>query len=229
MKYLLPLLLLVLLAVGAYFLINKKASPVIPAPDVTPTAPTTPTTATPDSPAKPTTELATFGGGCFWCTEAVIQPLKGVEEVVSGYMGGKTLNPTYEDICTGRTGHAEVIQVTYDPAVISYAKLLQVFWQTHDPTTLNRQGNDEGTQYRSVIFYHSKEQKAEAEKYKEKLDTSKVFDDPIVTEITAAEKFYPAEKYHQNYYRLNSDKGYCRAVIGPKLKKLKELFADQLK
>ena len=224
MKYLIPVAILLLVLVGAYLLFFQKKAPVIPAPDPSPT-----TTATPDSPAKSTTEVATFGGGCFWCTEAVMQPLKGVEQVVSGYMGGKTVNPTYEDICTGATGHAEVIQVTFDPAVISFAELLQVFWQTHDPTTLNQQGADMGTQYRSVVFYHSEEQKAEAQKYKMKLDAAKIFDDPIVTEITAAEKFYPAEKYHQNYYRLNSDKGYCRVVIGPKLKKLKELFGDKLK
>ena len=223
MKYLIPAVVLLVVLLGAYLLFFQKKAPVIPAPD------TTPTTVKPDSPAKPTTELATFGGGCFWCTEALMQPLKGVEEVVSGYMGGKTLNPTYEDICTGRTGHAEVIQVTFDPAVISYAHLLQVFWQTHDPTTLNRQGNDVGTQYRSVVFYHSDEQKAEAEKYKAKLDAAKIFDGPIVTEITAAEKFYPAEKYHQDFFRQNPGNSYCRSVIPSKLKKLKELFSDKLK
>jgi peptide-methionine (S)-S-oxide reductase len=220
MKYLLLIAVLLVAAVAAYFLLRPKEVPVIPAPDSTP-APTTP--------AEPKSETATFGGGCFWCTEAVMQPLKGVEQVVSGYMGGKTVNPTYEQICTGTTGHAEVIQVTYDPALVSYAQLLQVFWQTHDPTTLNQQGADMGTQYRSVVFYHTPEQKAEAEKYRKKLDEAKIFDDPIVTEITAAEKFYPAEKYHQNYYRLNPDKSYCRAVIGPKMKKLKELFSDKLK
>ena len=223
MRYLIPAAVLLLALLGAYFLFFQKKAPVIPAPD------TTPTTTTPDSPAKPTTEIATFGGGCFWCTEAVMQPLKGVEEVVSGYMGGKTVNPTYEDICTGRTGHAEVIQVTFDPAVISFAHLLQVFWQTHDPTTLNQQGADEGTQYRSVVFYHSEQQKAEAEKYKAKLDAAKIFYDPIVTEITASVKFYPAEKYHQDFFRQNPGNGYCRSVIGPKLKKLKELFSDKLK
>lgn len=223
MRYLIPAAVLLLALLGAYFLFFQKKAPVIPAPDPTPT------TTTPDSPAKPTTEVATFGGGCFWCTEAVMQPLKGVEEVVSGYMGGKTVNPTYEDICTGRTGHAEVIQVTFDPAVISFAHLLQVFWQTHDPTTLNQQGADKGTQYRSVVFYHSEQQKAEAEKYKAKLDAAKIFDDPIVTEITASVKFYPAEKYHQDFFRQNPCNGYCRSVIGPKLKKLKELFSDKLK
>jgi peptide-methionine (S)-S-oxide reductase len=223
MKVLISVVILLLVFLGAYLLYFQKKAPVIPAPD------TAPTTVKPDSPAKSSTELATFGGGCFWCTEAVMQPLKGVEEVVSGYMGGKTVNPTYEEICTGRTGHAEVIQVTFDPAVISYAQLLQVFRQTHDPTTLNQQGADTGTQYRSVIFYHNEEQKAEAQKYKAKLDAAKIFDDPIVTEITAAEKFYPAEKYHQDFFRQNPGNGYCRAVIGPKLKKLKELFADKLK
>lgn len=170
-------------------------------------------------------EKATFGGGCFWCTEAVFQRVKGVESVVSGYTGGKTKNPTYEDVCTGTTGHAEVIQVEFDPSVVSFAKLLEVHWKTHDPTTLNRQGYDEGTQYRSAIFYENDEQKKVAEEYKEKLNKD-VFDGKIVTEITPLDVFYPAEKYHQNYFNLNTGKGYCRAVIIPKLKKFEEVFKD---
>lgn len=170
-------------------------------------------------------EKATFGGGCFWCTEAVFQQVKGVESVVSGYTGGKTKNPTYEDVCTGTTGHAEVIQVEFDPSVVSFAKLLEVHWKTHDPTTLNRQGYDEGTQYRSAIFYENDEQKRVAQEYKEKLNKD-VFDGKIVTEITPLDVFYPAEKYHQNYFNLNKGKGYCRAVIIPKLKKFEETFKD---
>jgi len=170
-------------------------------------------------------EKATFGGGCFWCTEAVFQRVKGVESVVSGYTGGKTKNPTYEDVCTGTTGHAEVIQVEFDPSVVSFAKLLEVHWKTHDPTTLNRQGYDEGTQYRSAIFYENDEQKKVAEEYKEKLNKD-VFEGKIVTEITPLDVFYPAEKYHQNYFNLNTGKGYCRAVIIPKLKKFEEVFKD---
>lgn len=170
-------------------------------------------------------EKATFGGGCFWCTEAVFQRVKGVESVVSGYTGGKTKNPTYEDVCTGTTGHAEVIQVEFDPSVVSFAKLLEVHWKTHDPTTLNRQGYDEGTQYRSAIFYENDEQKKVAEEYKEKLN-KEVYDGKIVTEITPLDVFYPAEKYHQNYFNLNTSKGYCRAVIVPKLKKFEEVFKD---
>jgi len=172
---------------------------------------------------------ATFGNGCFWCTEAVFQQLRGVQSVGSGYAGGTTENPTYKSICTGTTGHAEVIQVTFDPAVVSYEKLLEVFWKSHDPTTLNRQGNDVGTQYRSVIFYHDDEQQALAEKYKRKLDESGAFDDPIVTEIAPFTKWYPAEDYHKNYFNQNSEQGYCRAIIAPKVAKIREVFADDLK
>lgn len=172
---------------------------------------------------------ATFGNGCFWCTEAVFQQLRGVESVASGYAGGATENPTYESVCTGTTGHAEVIQITYDPALVSYEKLLEVFWKSHDPTTLNRQGNDVGTQYRSAIFYHDDEQKSLAEKYKQKLDESGAFNDPIVTEITAFTQWYPAEDYHQNYFNQNGSQGYCRAVIAPKVAKIREVFADDLK
>ncbi len=172
---------------------------------------------------------ATFGNGCFWCTEAVFQRLKGVKTVVSGYSGGSVKNPTYRQVCTGTTGHAEAIQITYDPKEITYEDLLAVFWHSHDPTTKDRQGNDVGTQYRSVIFYHSDEQKQLAEKYKKKLDESGLFRAPIVTEIVPFTEFYRAEDYHQNYYNQNSGQPYCRAIIGPKLEKLKKVFHDKLK
>jgi len=173
--------------------------------------------------------LATFGNGCFWCTEAIFQQLKGVSKVVSGYAGGKVKNPSYKEVCSGLTGHAEVIQITYDPTVISYPELLEVFWQTHDPTTLNRQGADVGTQYRSVVFYHTDEQKQLAESYKKKLDESGAFDNPIVTEVTPLSEYYPAEDYHQNYYNLNGSAPYCSYVIQPKLEKFKKVFKDKLK
>ena len=172
---------------------------------------------------------ATFGSGCFWCTEAVFQQLKGVERVVSGYSGGASENPTYEDICSGATGHAEVIQVSYDPQVVGYDELLEVFWKTHDPTTLNRQGNDVGTQYRSVVFYHDEEQRRLAEHYKKRLDAAGIFRRPIVTEISPVTEFYPAENYHQNYFQDNSRQPYCSSVIRPKLEKLRQVFADKLK
>ena len=170
-------------------------------------------------------EKATFGGGCFWCTEAVFQRVKGVQSVVSGYTGGAVENPTYEQVCTGETGHAEVIQIEFDPEEVSFAKLLEVHWKTHDPTTLNKQGYDEGTQYRSAIFYENDEQRKVAEELKEKLN-KQVYDGKITTEITELSKFYPAEKYHQNYFNLNAKKGYCQAVIVPKLKKFEEIFTD---
>jgi len=172
---------------------------------------------------------ATFGSGCFWCTEAVFLRLKGVHAAVSGYSGGHVENPTYEQVCRGTTGHAEVIQVTYDPQVVSYEQLLEVFWKTHDPTTLNRQGHDVGTQYRSVIFYHEDQQRQLAEHYKRQLDEAGVFDAPIVTEITAFSRFYPAEDYHQNFYTQNTSQPYCVAVIRPKLEKLERVFGDKLK
>lgn len=174
-------------------------------------------------------QTATFGSGCFWCTEAVFLDVTGVKEVASGYMGGKTKNPTYKDVCTGTTGHAEVIQLKYDPTQISYEELLEIFWNTHDPTTLNRQGADEGTQYRSVIFYHSEEQKKIAEQYKNQLANSKLFKNSIVTEISAASEFYKAENYHQNYYALNASQSYCQYVIRPKVEKFKKQFASKLK
>lgn len=175
------------------------------------------------------TETATFGTGCFWCTEAIFQQLKGVSKVTSGYSGGHVANPSYEQVCSKTTGHAEVIQIVYDPAVISYDELLEVFWQTHDPTTLNRQGADEGPQYRSVVFYHSQEQKEKAEQYKASLDKSGAFDAPIVTEISPYKNFYPAEDYHQNFYNNNTGYGYCRVVIRPKLDKFEKVFKDKIR
>jgi peptide-methionine (S)-S-oxide reductase len=174
-------------------------------------------------------QLATFGNGCFWCTEAVFQMLEGVEQVLPGYTGGQTENPAYRQVCTGTTGHAEVIQIKFRPELVSFADLLEVFWKTHDPTTLNRQGADVGTQYRSAIFYHSQQQKEEATHYKTKLDASGVFASPIVTEITEFTTFYPAEADHHNYYNLNPSQGYCRAVIQPKIGKMAEVFGDKLK
>lgn len=174
-------------------------------------------------------EIATFGNGCFWCTEAIFQELKGVSKAVSGYMGGAVKNPTYKEVCSGTTGHAEVLQITYDPAAITFDELLEVFWKTHDPTTLNRQGNDVGTQYRSAVFYHNDEQKKIAEDYKIKLDASGAWSDPIVTEITGAEIFYPAEDYHQEYFNHNGSQPYCSFVIRPKVEKFKKVFADKLK
>jgi peptide-methionine (S)-S-oxide reductase len=175
------------------------------------------------------TEKATFGAGCFWCVEAIFAELKGVESVTPGYAGGNVKNPTYKEVCDGTTGHAEVAQVVYDPSVISYDELLEVFWKTHDPTTLNRQGADVGTQYRSVVFYHSEDQKEKAEYYKQKLEESGAWDNPIVTEIEALDIFYEAEDYHNDYYQNNPDQGYCRYVIQPKLSKFRKAFADKLK
>lgn len=174
-------------------------------------------------------KIAVFAGGCFWCTEAIFSQLKGVRKVVSGYSGGKVANPTYKEVCSGLTGHAECTQITYDPEQISFSELLEVFWTTHDPTTLNRQGADSGTQYRSAIFYTDEDQKQEATAYKAKLDKEKIWNDPIVTEITKFGKFYPAEDYHQEYYKSNPNQGYCRIVITPKIEKFKKIFADKLK
>ncbi|MBL7969944.1 MAG: peptide-methionine (S)-S-oxide reductase MsrA [Prolixibacteraceae bacterium] len=174
-------------------------------------------------------ETATFGGGCFWCTEAIFKSLKGVETVESGYSGGETKNPTYKEVCSGETGHAEVIQITFNPAVISFRELLEVFWQTHDPTTLNRQGADVGTQYRSVIFYHTPEQKEIAERFKAQLNKENIFGKPVVTEISAFDKFYKAENYHQDYFANNRTQGYCKFVIVPKIEKFRKIFKDKLK
>lgn len=176
-----------------------------------------------------TAQTATFGNGCFWCTEAIFQQLEGVVKVTSGYSGGKVDNPTYKQVSNGNTGHAECLNIVFDPAKISYDELLEVFWQTHDPTTLNRQGNDIGTQYRSVIFYNNEEQKAKAEKYKAELNKSGAWDNPVVTTIEPPAKFYPAEDYHQNYYNENTGEGYCQFVIRPKLEKFQKVFKSKLK
>jgi peptide-methionine (S)-S-oxide reductase len=175
------------------------------------------------------TDTATFGNGCFWCTEAIFQQLDGVLKVTSGYTGGHLRNPTYEQVSDGNTGHAEVIQLIYDPAKITFDELLEVFWETHDPTTLNRQGNDVGTQYRSAVFYHNDEQKQKAEKYKAALDKSGAFENKIVTEVTPASQFYVAENYHQNYYNQNGSQPYCAFVIRPKMEKFQKVFKDKLK
>ncbi len=174
-------------------------------------------------------DTATFGAGCFWCVEAVFQRLNGVESVKSGYSGGSVKNPSYKEVCMGTTGHAEVAQIVFDPSKITFDELLEVFWKTHDPTTLNSQGNDHGTQYRSAVFYHNEEQRHTAEDYKKKLNEQHVYPNPIVTEITAFKEFYPAEDYHQNYYNLNGEQGYCRYVIQPKLDKFEKVFKDKLK
>ncbi|MBN2291511.1 MAG: peptide-methionine (S)-S-oxide reductase MsrA [Pirellulales bacterium] len=172
---------------------------------------------------------ATFGTGCFWCTEAVFERLRGVESVVSGYSGGQVANPSYKVVSTGRTGHAEVVQITYDPQVISFDELLEVFWQSHDPTSLNRQGNDIGTQYRSVIFFHNEQQRQAAQRQKQQLQASGKFPSAIVTEISPFKKFYPAENYHQQYFELNGRQPYCSLVIKPKVDKVEKLFRDKLK
>ncbi|AWM36037.1 Peptide methionine sulfoxide reductase MsrA [Gemmata obscuriglobus] len=174
-------------------------------------------------------EVATFGSGCFWCTEAVFAQLKGVTRVESGYSGGAVPNPSYEQVCSGRTGHAEVVQVTFDPNQVSYPELLEVFWRSHDPTTPDRQGNDRGPQYRSVVFTHSERQKRLAEQYKQKIDAAQVFRAPVVTEIVPFTAFYPAEAEHQNFFANNPRQGYCRAVIGPKVEKLRQVFRDRMK
>ena len=174
-------------------------------------------------------QKATFGMGCFWCTEALFERLNGVSSVKSGYEGGDVVNPSYEDVCTGTTNHAEVTEITYDPAKISYDELLEVFWKSHDPTTLNRQGADVGTQYRSVIFYHTDEQREIATKYKAELNKTKTFDNPVVTVIEKAKPFYVAENYHQDYFIKNGELPYCRLVILPKMEKLEKLFKAKLK
>lgn len=182
-----------------------------------------------DKAAKSKLQVATFGAGCFWCVEAIFQRLEGVQRAVSGYSGGTIENPTYEQVCTGTTGYAEVCQITYDPEKISYDELLEVFWKTHDPTTRNRQGNDVGTQYRSVIFYHDEEQKRLAESYKAKLEAAHIWSKPVVTEIVPFREFWPPENYHQNYYNDNQGKDYCTFVITPKVEKFEEIFKARLK
>ena len=196
------------LAVGLGLILIMSAGGLSAAPDTTPGG----------EPRK--TELATFGGGCFWCMEAVFERIKGVNAVISGYAGGKTANPTYKQVCSGDTGHAEVIQIEYQPDIITYNQLLEVFWEVHDPTTLNRQGHDSGEQYRSVILYHNEAQKKAAEESK-KIAAAK-FKEPIVTQIVPLEKFYVAEEYHQDYFRKNPHAGYCNIVISPKVQKLEK-------
>ena len=174
-------------------------------------------------------EVAHLAGGCFWCLEAVYDELKGVVDMVSGYSGGQVASPSYEAVCTGETGHTETVQVTFDPQVVSYRQLLEVFFTIHDPTTLNRQGNDVGTQYRSVIFFHSAEQKAEAERIIAELTAARVWSGPIVTEVLPLPTFYPAEDYHQEYFRQHGEQPYCRMVVAPKVAKFKEKFGTKLK
>ena len=175
-----------------------------------------------------TLQIATFGAGCFWCTEAQFQQLKGVKSVESGYMGGELPNPTYQQVCSGTTGHAEVTNVWYDPREVSFDELLAAFWTSHDPTQLNRQGNDVGTQYRSAIFYHSDEQRQKAQDYKKKLNDEQAYNAPVVTQIAPASTFYKAEDYHQNYYNQNGDQPYCQFVVRPKLEKFRKVFAGKL-
>lgn len=175
-------------------------------------------------------DTATFGTGCFWCTEAIFEQLSGVVKVTSGYSGGKVKKPTYKEVCTGETGHAECVQILYEPDKISFDELLEVFWQVHDPTTLNRQGADVGTQYRSAIFYHDTKQKEKAEKYKAELNTSGAFPNPIVTEVSPIDKFYPAENYHQEYYANNKNTNpYCAVVIRPKIEKFQKVFGKKIR
>ncbi len=177
----------------------------------------------------PQREVATLAGGCFWCLEAAFAELKGVEQVQSGYAGGRVPNPSYEAVCTGATGHAEVVEITFDPTVVSFGDLLHVFFTIHDPTTLDRQGADTGTQYRSAVFYHTSAQEAEVKRVIRELEAERVWDDPIVTEVKPFETFYPAEEYHRDYYRRNPNQGYCRAVIAPKVAKVRKLYIDKLK
>jgi len=175
------------------------------------------------------TELATLAGGCFWCLEAVYKELRGVSRVVSGYAGGHVESPTYREVCDGTTGHAEVVQITFDPSAVSYRELLEVFFTIHDPTTLNRQGADVGSQYRSAVFYHSPEQREAAEQVIAEMSAARVWDSPIVTEVAPLERFYPAEDYHQDYFEKNPTQPYCRAVVAPKVSKFRKLFLDSLK
>ncbi len=181
------------------------------------------------SPSNQTIDTATFGAGCFWCVEAVFQRLEGVKSIKSGYAGGTVKNPSYKEVCNGTTGHAEVCQIIYDKTKISFGELLEVFWKTHDPTTLNQQGNDFGTQYRSVIFYHNAEQKELAEKYKKQINDEKAYPNPVITEITPFTNYYPAEDYHQNYFNQNGSQSYCKYVIQPKVEKFEKIFKSKMK
>lgn len=174
-------------------------------------------------------EQATFGAGCFWCVEAIFESLKGVSEVEAGYSGGEIKNPTYKEVCSGTTGHAEVARIIFDPEVICFETLVEIFFYTHDPTTLNRQGHDVGTQYRSAIFYHNEQQKKEAEEVKKKVESEGYYSNPIVTEISPLKNYYPAENYHQNYFANNPNQGYCAAVIRPKLQKFMSKYSDLVK
>ena len=185
------------------------------------------TEAAPDRSSR--SETATLGGGCFWCTEAIFSEVEGVTSVLPGYSGGSVARPTYEQVCTGRTGHAEVVQVTFDPTVVSYHDLLTIFMTTHDPTSLNRQGNDVGTQYRSVIFFHSPAQRATAEQVVRELESAQLWKRRIVTELVPFDAFYPAEEYHRNYFQRNPASGYCQAIIAPKVAKFRKEFVDRLK
>ena len=178
---------------------------------------------------EPHTEAATLAGGCFWCLEAVYNDLRGVDKVVSGYSGGDVHNPSYRDVCSGQTGHAEAVQITFDPQVVTFGELLQVFFTIHDPTTRDKQGMDVGTQYRSAIFYHTPEQKTVAENVIAEMEAAKIYDAPIVTEVTPFTIFYPAEDYHQRYYEQNPDEGYCRAIIAPKVSKFRKVFLEKLR
>lgn len=200
-----------------------------PEPEPTDPSPTIPAPAPAPTPAPVKDSVATFGGGCFWCTEAVFLRLEGVTAVESGYSGGFVKNPTYEAVCRGETGHAEVCRITYQADKISFGELLKVFWMTHDPTTLNQQGADRGTQYRSVVFHHDETQKELAEEYKQELDKIGAFPAPIVTEISPLKDYYKAEEYHQNYFERNPFQGYCQAVVRPKVAKFEKVFKDKLK
>jgi peptide-methionine (S)-S-oxide reductase len=222
---LLLLLALAALAGSAFLFLSQREDFIVPENFPTLEA----TEIGPDPAPAAGSELATFGSGCFWCTEAVFQQLKGVRKVESGYSGGSVPNPTYRQVCTGETGHAEVVQVTFDPMVISYPELLEVFWRSHDPTTKDRQGHDTGPQYRSVIFYHNERQRELAERYKQKIDAAGVFARRLVTEIEPFTAFYPAEAEHRDYYAENPNAGYCRVVIAPKVEKLRKVFRDKLK
>lgn len=222
-RHIFPLLLVLPLLLQAC---APKNSPAQPGANL----PTNPQFADMDNnPTNANLETVTLGAGCFWCVEAIFQRLEGVTKVVSGYVGGKVKNPTYREVCSGLTGHAEVCQVTFDPAKLSFEALLEVFFKTHDPTTLNRQGADVGTQYRSAVFFHNEAQKEVAERVIRELNEQKAFDNPIVTEVTAVSTFYPAEDYHQNYFFENGQEPYCRIVILPKVEKLEKYFKDKLK
>ncbi len=223
------LLVLIGLALGAAALLHRTHEGPLPGPAAADERVPARRSPKESIPAPASLAQATFASGCFWCTEAVFQRLKGVKSVVSGYTGGAVPNPTYDDVCTGMTGHAEAVQVTYDPAVVSYEQLLEVFWQTHDPTTVDQQGNDVGPQYRSAIFTHNDEQRRLAEHYKQKLDQSGVFGAPIVTEIVPFTKFYKAEGYHQDYFNRHAGQPYCQAIIVPKIEKLKKVFGERVK